>query len=127
MHSGSIRAGDTWLRQSLQGYIEWAMANNSLLILTFDESYNDGPHALLGLTDPAKRGGPPQNRVATIFVGAHVKPGLYAEGKGITHVNILRTLEAMYGLGRSGAQQIFAVRAGITDDYIVTDVFESTP
>jgi len=38
---------------------------------------------------------------------------------------ILRTLEAMYGLSRSGHQQPNAVRAGITDDYIMTDVFVS--
>jgi hypothetical protein len=33
-----------------------------------------------------------------------LKPNGYAEGNGITHVNILRTIEAMYGLPKSGAQ-----------------------
>jgi hypothetical protein len=69
-----------------------------------------------------------QNRIVTIFAGAHIKPGLtpdaYAEGKGITHVNILRTIEAMYGLPKSGAQQPNAAGAGIGDETIVTDVFE---
>jgi hypothetical protein len=39
-------------------------------------------------------------------------------------VNLLRTLEAMYGLPRSGAQQPFAPKAGIADDFILTDIFE---
>ena len=56
--------------------------------------------------------------------GAHIKPGNYEEGNGITHVNILRTIEAMYGLGKSGAQQPNALGAGIGDDQIITDVFE---
>lgn len=126
MHTGTIQDGDTWLQQNLAGYVEWAKVNNSLLILTFDED-DDSMSTYIGLTDPASSDDSMQNRIVTIFVGAHVKPGLYAEGKGITHVNILRTLEAMYGLGRSGAQQPNAVQAGITDDYIITDVFESVP
>lgn len=125
MHDGTISQGDTWLRENLDAYIEWAKANNSLLILTFDEDADQAGYE--GLTDPASSDDSMQNRIATIFVGAHIKPGLYAEGKGITHVNILRTLEAMYGLGQSGAQQENAVKAGITDDYIITDVFESVP
>jgi hypothetical protein len=50
--------------------------------------------------------------------------GDYAEGKGITHVNILRTLEAMYELPKAGAQQPNAAGGGIRDDFIITDVFE---
>ena len=59
----------------------------------------------------------------TIFAGAHVKPGEYSEGKGMTHVNVLRTIEAMYGLPKSGAQQPNAAGRGISDDMIVTDIF----
>jgi hypothetical protein len=39
-------------------------------------------------------------------------------------VNILRTIEAMYGLPKSGAQQPNAAGAGIGDDTIVSDIFE---
>jgi hypothetical protein len=39
-------------------------------------------------------------------------------------VTILRTLEAMYGLPRAGAQQPNAAAGGIRDDYIITDVFQ---
>ncbi len=122
MHNGtppsSVTAGDTWLKANLDGYYQWAKQNNSLLILTFDED-DQGP---VGLTNP---GAPPQkqNRIVTILAGAHINPGDYGEGKGVTHVNLLRTLEAMYGLPKSGAQQSFALAAGISDSYIVTDIF----
>jgi phosphatidylinositol-3-phosphatase len=139
MHNGepkdSIPAGDAWLQKNLDGYYQWAKTHNSLLIVTFDE--NDDKRRYQGLTNPMIDPGtayPPadvyheylldlRNRIVTIFAGAHVTPGVYSEGKGITHVNILRTIEAMYGLAKSGAQQPNAVGAGISDDTIVTDIF----
>jgi acid phosphatase len=143
MHNGepaqSIPAGDTWLRENLDGYYQWAKTHNSLLIVTLDE--NDDKRRYQGLTNPMvsrRETYPPpdiyneylldlRNRTVTIFAGARVKPGVYPEGKGITHVNILRTIEAMYGLPKSGAQQPNAVGAGISDDAIVTDIFASKP
>jgi acid phosphatase len=126
----SIPRGDAWLKAHLDPYYQWAKTHNSLLIVTFDE--NDDEKNLAGLTDPAvkpsgptdRKGKDRQNRVFTVFAGAHVKPGEYSEGNGITHVNILRTLEAMYGLKKAGRQQPNAVRAGIADDFVITDVFE---
>jgi phosphatidylinositol-3-phosphatase len=139
MHNGkpdqSIPAGDRWLQQNLDGYYQWAKTHNSLLIVTFDE--NDDQSGYYGLTNPLIGPNPQysprhnrllrdiQNRIVTIFAGAHIKPGWYAEGKGITHVNILRTIEAMYGLPKSGAQQPNAAGGGIADETIITDVFES--
>ena len=125
MHSGSISEGDRWLKHNLGAYVEWAKENNSLLIVTFDEDNDTSGYT--GLTDPASTSPSVQNRIFTIFIGAHIKPGQYEEGSGVTHVNILRTLEAMYGLPKSGAQQEHAVKAGISDDYIITDVFEAAP
>jgi acid phosphatase len=132
MHNGkpehSIPAGDTWLKTNLDDYYRWAKAHNSLLIVTWDES-DKKTHQLYGLTNPLVQ--PTnhltrdiQNHIPTIFAGAHIKHGEYPEGKGVTHVNILRTLEAMYGLPRSGAQQPNAAAAGIADDYLITDIFE---
>lgn len=125
MHDGviptNIRAGDTWLKTHLNGYYQWAKQHNSLLIVTFDENDRTGAN---GLTDPAAANPAMRNRVITILAGAHIKRGQYWEGRGVTHVNLLRTLEAMYGLPRSGAQQPFALKAGIADDFIITDVFE---
>jgi phosphatidylinositol-3-phosphatase len=123
----AIPRGDQWLRKNLDAYRRWARKNNSLLILTFDES--DNRTGYLGLTNPFVEPKNQyrkvlQNRIPTIFVGAHVKAGDYPEGKGITHVNILRTLEAMYGVPRAGAQQPNAAGGGINDDYVMTDVFE---
>jgi len=128
MHNGgpprNIEAGDAWLRQNLDRYYQWAKTNNSLLILTFDENYNTTHYH--GLTVPASSDSVIRNRIVTILGGAHVKAGDHPEGKGGTHVNILRTLEAMYGLATCGAQQPNAVKAGITDDRIITDIFEGS-
>jgi phosphatidylinositol-3-phosphatase len=132
MHNGkpqdSVPAGDRWLAQNLGRYYQWAKTHNSLLIVTFDENDNLAVN-YRGLTDPAtvqdgsQQQRVAQNRIATIIAGAHVKTG-YREATPFTHVNLLRTLEAMYGLARSGAQQPHAARAGISDDAIVTGVFQ---
>jgi acid phosphatase len=107
----SIPTGDKWLEKRLDAYYQWAKSHNSLLVVTFDE--NDDEKDLAGPTDPGTRpagaddrkGRDRQNRVFTVFAGAHVKHDEYPEGNGVTRVNILRTLEAMYGLKRSGHQQ----------------------
>ena len=126
MHDGrppkSVADGDVWLRQHLDGYYQWAKSHNSLLIFTFDE--NDDTSGYAGLTDPASRDQVIQNRIPTLFAGAHVRHGEYPEGNGVTHVNILRTLEAMYGLEKCGGQLESAVKAGIADDKQITDVFD---
>jgi acid phosphatase len=93
MHDGSITQGDTWLYQNLSQYAAWARANNSLLILTWDEDDNT-----------------PRNQIPTVFYGANVRPGIYNEP--ISHYNVLSTLEEMYGLPKLG----YATRApAITD------------
>jgi phosphatidylinositol-3-phosphatase len=132
MHNGaaedSVPAGDGWLQQNLGAYYQWAKAHNSLLIVTFDE--NDDKGGYRGLTDPLvspdhdQSGHDLQNRIVTIFAGADVKQA-YADDSGMTHVNILRTIEAIYGLPKSGAQQPNALRAGISDDAIASDAFEA--
>jgi acid phosphatase len=130
MHNGapkdSIPAGDLWLRQNIDRYYQWAKAHDSLLIVTFDENADTSGYE--GLTDPAvdpgrdRRRRDLQNRIATIFAGAHVAPG-HADAQPLTHVNILRTIEAIYGLPKAGAQQPNALRAGIADDTIASGAF----
>ncbi|HXA91363.1 MAG TPA: alkaline phosphatase family protein [Mycobacterium sp.] len=83
MHDGSIAAGDAWLNRQLSGYANWAVANNSLLIVTWDEDDNTR-----------------RNQIPTVFYGAHVQRGSYNEQ--ITHYNVLSTLEQMYGLPKTG-------------------------
>ncbi|ASW57151.1 alkaline phosphatase family protein [Plantactinospora sp. KBS50] len=88
MHDCSVGTGDTWLKNNLDAYAQWAKTHNSLLIVTFDE---DNRLAL--------------NQIYTAFVGAHVTPGSYSEK--INHYNVLRTIEASYGLpGINGAASL---------------------
>jgi hypothetical protein len=83
MHDGSIRTGDDWVKNHLDGYVQWARTHNSLFILTFDED------------DYGTRG-----HIVTIFSGPMVKSG---ENKmTINHFNVLRTIEWMYGLPYAG-------------------------
>lgn len=93
MHDGSVATGDSWLQDNLDGYINWAKANNSLFILTWDE--DDGSQS---------------NQIPTLFVGAHVKTGSYSET--INHYSVLRTIEDSYGLMPTGNA---AGTAAITD------------
>jgi phosphatidylinositol-3-phosphatase len=79
MHSGSIHVGDSWLRQHLDAYVRWASSHESLLIVTWDE--DDGSTA---------------NHIATLFIGAHVRAGQYAEA--INHYAVLCTIEAIENL-----------------------------
>ena len=92
MHDGSIESGDAWLKKNIEGYAQWAMQHNSLLIVTWDEGFGSN-----------------ENRIATIMVGQMVKPGKY--GQRIDHYNLLRTIEEMYGLpnlGESAGAQAIA-------------------
>ncbi len=88
MHNGSDRAkitvGDTWLQNNVDGYIQWAKTNNSLMILTFDED---------DFTS--------SNWIPTLFIGEMVEDGEY--NQRINHLNILRTIEDMYGLNYAGS------------------------
>jgi phosphatidylinositol-3-phosphatase len=84
MHNCSVATGDAWMSSHMNAYAQWAKANNSLLIATFDE--DNGSHG---------------NQIATIFYGAHVTTGKYSTH--ITHYSLLRTLEDAYGLPHDGA------------------------
>jgi acid phosphatase len=79
MHDCSVATGDAWARAHLSGYVSWARAHNSLLVVTFDE--DEGTSA---------------NHIATLFVGPMVRTG--TSDQRIDHYNVLRTLEDMYGL-----------------------------
>ncbi|MBI5006666.1 MAG: acid phosphatase [Nitrosomonadales bacterium] len=79
MHDGSIAQGDAWLKKHIDGYAQWAMTHNSLLIVTFDE--DDGSEG---------------NRIATIMVGQRIRAGKY--GQRVDHYGLLRMVEEMYDL-----------------------------
>jgi len=81
MHSSTTERGDAWLRQHIDPYVQWAQTNNSLLIITWDE-------------------GATPNEVALLLVGPMVQPGRYCGH--LTHYNLARTLEDMFGLPYAG-------------------------
>jgi hypothetical protein len=99
MHDGSITTGDTWLKNNLVAYQQWAQMHNSLLIVTWDE--DDGSSG---------------NRIATIFSGPMVVAGNYSET--INHYNVLRTIEDMFGTAHAGAA---ATATSITDIWVVPE------
>ena len=84
MHDCPIAAGDAWLRSTLDGYRRWSAANQSLLVVTWDEAENNSA----------------ANRVPLIMAGQMVRPGRYAES--VDHYAVLRTIEDMFGLGHIG-------------------------
>ena len=93
MHDGTIARGDAWLGRNLSGYAAWAKANNSLLVITWDEDDNSA-----------------NNQIPTIFYGAAVKTGTYSEP--ISHFTVVSTIEQMYGLTPTG---LAATAPAITD------------
>jgi len=93
MHDGSIATADSWLQNHIEAYRFWAAHNNSILIVTWDEDDFTAT-----------------NRIATIFSGQNIRPGMYAEsnaeraaGVGVDHYNVLRTIENLFGLGACNA------------------------
>ncbi|MDQ6764329.1 MAG: alkaline phosphatase family protein [Bacteroidota bacterium] len=94
MHDGSVAAGDTWIQNNLDGYIQWCINNNSLFILTFDEDDNSSG-----------------NHILTSFTGADVKGGSYSQP--VTHYNVLRTVEDLYQLPYAGVSTDSLAISGI--------------
>lgn len=109
MHDGTIQQADQWLKANIiDTYLPWAIAHNSLLIVTWDE---DGDNTAT-------------NQIPTIFAGAKVKPGAYTEsnlnannphigsptdpgiqtptGTAMNHYNVLATIENACGLPQIG-------------------------
>jgi len=65
---------DRWVENNFSAYANWCAHHNSLLIVTYDEDDWSG-----------------NNRIATVFHGAHVKQGVYSST--INHYTILHTVE----------------------------------
>ncbi|MFD0381767.1 alkaline phosphatase family protein [Streptomyces stramineus] len=84
MHDCSVGTGDTWLKNNLKGYADWARTHNSLLVVTFDED-----NRLSG------------NRIPTVLHGQPVKAGS-TSASTYNHYDLLRTVEDMYGTPHAG-------------------------
>jgi hypothetical protein len=77
--NNSVLQFDSWIQNNLDGYKQWCINNNSLLIVTYDEDDFSST-----------------NKIATVFYGAQVAPASYAQT--INHYNVLRTIEDGNGL-----------------------------
>lgn len=89
---------DTWLKDNLDPYLQWAKTHNSLLIVTQDEERWTGGTA------------------QTVTTVVHGDPDLFVPGTNpsrYNHYNLLRTIEDMYGLAPLGNSA--AVGAFTTD------------
>ncbi|MFD8152223.1 alkaline phosphatase family protein [Streptomyces sp. NPDC059720] len=85
MHDGGVERADAWLRENLGDYAEWAMTNNSLLVVTWDED---------------EGGEDEDNRIPTVVVGERVEPGDHDQPNNL--YGLLRTLLDAYGLDPLG-------------------------
>lgn len=84
MHDCSVGTGDTWLKNNLKSYADWAETHNSLLLITFDED-----NRLSG------------NRIPTVLYGQSVRAGSTSDAT-YNHYDVLRTVEDMYGTSHAG-------------------------
>jgi phosphatidylinositol-3-phosphatase len=108
MHNGTdpkrINKADAWLRDHLDGYVQWAQSHNSLLVITFDEGHTGDGNLLNRIfsffSDEDESRSSESNQIFTVFVGKMVKHGSYDQK--IDHYSVLRTIEEMYGLSHSG-------------------------
>ena len=78
MHDGTIAQGDTWLKNNIDGYLQWAKTHNSLLIVVWDEDDSTG-----------------SNQVLAFAAGAHITPGTYSTA--LNHYGLLGTVQSIFG------------------------------
>lgn len=76
--------GDRWIKTELNGFLQWARTQNSLLILTWVEAEDASS----------------DNRIPLVFAGPIATPGRYSEP--VNAYRLLRTLEDMYHLAPTG-------------------------
>jgi phosphatidylinositol-3-phosphatase len=79
IHDGTMKEADNWLKDNLDGYVQWANKHNSLLILTWDEDDTSA-----------------KNKIPTVFIGPMVKKQSYTVRTD--HYSLLRTIEDIYGI-----------------------------
>jgi hypothetical protein len=98
MHNGTIAAADKWAQTNLGAYAQWAISNNSLLIVETDEDDYTA-----------------NNNIPTIIYGADVVPGDYSET--INDYSLLRTMEDAFGLPALGGAKTASP---------ITDIFQTS-
>lgn len=108
IHTGTLAAADAWLKTHIKPYADWALNNDSLLIVTTDEDgftdpsngiANVGTDTLIAQYYPGKGGSYMygMDNITTMFFGPveRIKPGSYSTR--IDHLNVLATVLDMYG------------------------------
>ena len=106
-----VRHGDQWLKSHIGNYAKWAMKNNSLLVITWDEdsaSYPYPQNCSQAIDTPSQQY---PNTIAMIVVGGPVKSG--QSNTQYTHYNLLRTIEDIYGLTPIGGSAAVPPITGI--------------
>ena len=86
MHSGSVQAGDAWLKSNLAPILasSWFTGFNSTVIVTMDEGDAGGA-----------------NQIPTVLISG-LAAGIGGVGSSINHYAVLRAIEGLYGLGYLG-------------------------
>jgi acid phosphatase len=107
-----VHQGDGWLRAKMDGYAHWALTHNSILIVTWDENSDEPPDPVKDDCSNAHPTQPPDNRIPTFIVGAHVKPKSSGT-KTYTHLHLLRTIEDLAGTRAVGASKTVPPITGI--------------
>ena len=103
---------DTWLRQHIEPYRNWAMTHNSLLIITWDE--DEDSYTPINDHNGIRVAKLYTNRIPTIMAGEGVLPGVYASY--IDHYSVLRTIETFYGIS--------PLNTGDSKGAAITDAFK---
>ncbi len=80
MHDGTIQQGDTWLKTHFEKFINWALLNNSIVVVYFDESSSTSP----------------DNRIPVIMVGQHIKAN-YKVTTRHDHYSFTRLISTLFG------------------------------
>ncbi len=102
MHDGTIAQADEWLQTWIGPYADWALTHNSLLIITWDEDNSAA-----------------RNIIPTIFYGPMVRNGI--QTVTLTHHNLLRTLEDMYGATHAGSSaNVRSIVGAFSSDVAIT-------
>jgi hypothetical protein len=109
MHNGTdperINKADSWLRDHLDGYVQWAQSHISLVVMTFDKGHEMPGNVfnrIFGFFwDEDESVSSESNHISTAFVGEMVKHG--SHDQRIDQYSVLRIIEEMYGLSRAGS------------------------
>lgn len=108
IHTGTLAAADAWLTKYIKPYADWAVANDSLLIVTTDEDgftdagngiANVGTDTLITQYYPGKGGSYMygMDNITTLFYGPTSRVRAGKVTTRVDHLNVLATVLDMYG------------------------------